>query len=456
MNLLVTNTRNAQAYAIIRSLRPYAKKIVATMYGPNRAVARLSHAANSRYVDKRYFVPSPIEDWRSGRIQRENTEREEEYIQAVLRICEQEAIDVIFPSWDPHVYVFSKNKDWFKQRSILLPIPDYEAVIGAIDKYRMIKTGEQVGFPCPRTFAVEEEDQLETAGDRLDYPGVVKPRVSSGSRGFYLVRNRAELMERARSIQKTHGWPLIQEYIPGSTLNRFANVWVVLDQNFDLKASAVYRKLRNIFRDASSLATAWESFRDDGLVDRATKLCRALKLNGVVLIQTKQDSRDGLHKLVEVNPRIGYLSWIPFALGMDIPLLALKVARGEEFEAIHQREERTVFITPIPDMAAFGAYLIELFAARFLGYRPVDPEDSPPPLAEVLKSYKETYACPAKVFDPYFADFFHDPWVSLTWWAAFGVFNLTTKLRQVSPFPRRAKSCRKAKTIHESPRHQYP
>jgi hypothetical protein len=26
MNLLVTNTRNAQAYAIIRALRPYAKK----------------------------------------------------------------------------------------------------------------------------------------------------------------------------------------------------------------------------------------------------------------------------------------------------------------------------------------------------------------------------------------------------------------------------------------------
>lgn len=28
MNLLVTNTRNAQAYAIIQALRPYAQKIV--------------------------------------------------------------------------------------------------------------------------------------------------------------------------------------------------------------------------------------------------------------------------------------------------------------------------------------------------------------------------------------------------------------------------------------------
>src|SRR5262245_53619291 len=106
MNLLVTNTRNAQAYAIIRALRPHSEKIVVTMYGKNRLLARLSHAANSLLVDKRYYVPSPVEDWRTGRIQRENTEREETYIRAVERICEKEKIDTIFPSFDPQVYVF--------------------------------------------------------------------------------------------------------------------------------------------------------------------------------------------------------------------------------------------------------------------------------------------------------------------------------------------------------------
>ncbi len=66
MNLLVTNTRNAQAYAIIRALRPYSQKIVVTMYGKNRLVARLSLVADSRLVDKRYYVPSPVEDWRTA------------------------------------------------------------------------------------------------------------------------------------------------------------------------------------------------------------------------------------------------------------------------------------------------------------------------------------------------------------------------------------------------------
>jgi hypothetical protein len=129
MNLLVTNTRNAQAYAIIRALRPYAAKIVATMEGANRMAARLSHAANSRLVDKRCYTPSPATDWRAGRVQKENTESEEAYVRAVMRICEEEKIDTIFPSFDPHVYVFSKNKERFEKLAVLIPVPDYETVI---------------------------------------------------------------------------------------------------------------------------------------------------------------------------------------------------------------------------------------------------------------------------------------------------------------------------------------
>jgi hypothetical protein len=108
VNLLVTNSRHSQAYTIIRALRPYARKIVATMYGENRLVARLSPAANLRHVYRRYYVPSPAADWRAGRVGREGTEREEAYVQTLLAICESEEIDTIFPSWDPKVHVSAK------------------------------------------------------------------------------------------------------------------------------------------------------------------------------------------------------------------------------------------------------------------------------------------------------------------------------------------------------------
>jgi len=104
MNLLVTNTQCAQAYSIIRELREHAAKIVATMNGKHWIQARTAHAANSRYVDKRYHVPSPEDDWLAGNIQPENTEKEEAYVQRIEQICRIEKIDTIFPSYDPRQY----------------------------------------------------------------------------------------------------------------------------------------------------------------------------------------------------------------------------------------------------------------------------------------------------------------------------------------------------------------
>src|SRR5712692_6082780 len=114
MRLLVTNTHSAPAYSIIRALRPYATGVVATMEGKHRWAARTSHAANSRLVDQRYYVPRADLDWRAGIIQKENTEREEAYVQRILEICRLERIDTIFPSHDPLVYVFAKNRDRFE------------------------------------------------------------------------------------------------------------------------------------------------------------------------------------------------------------------------------------------------------------------------------------------------------------------------------------------------------
>ena len=210
MNLLVTNTRTTQAFHITRALRPYAQKIVVTMYGTNRLVARLSHAANSRLVDKRYYVPSPVEDWQAGNIQKQNTEREEAYIQAVLRICEEEKIDTIFPSYDPQVYVFSKNKERFERMGVVIPIPDYETVITPLDKYRTILAAQEVGFPL-----------------------VIKPRFTSASWGIEMVDDFSGLSEKTRLIEENHSMPMIQEHIPGKEKRHFN---LMLDKKGELKA----------------------------------------------------------------------------------------------------------------------------------------------------------------------------------------------------------------------------
>ena len=145
MNLLVINTRHAQAFSIIKALRPHARNIVVTIYGRNRLIARLSHAANSRMVDKWHYVPSPLDDWHKGHLSPENTPREEAYIRALLDVCETEQIDTLFPSYDPHVYVCAKNKTRFESKGVLVVAPDYESVVTPLDKYRMVLAAPRGG-----------------------------------------------------------------------------------------------------------------------------------------------------------------------------------------------------------------------------------------------------------------------------------------------------------------------
>ena len=333
MNLLVTNTRNPQAYAIIRALRPHSNKIVVTMYGTNRLVARLSHAANSRLVDKRYYVPSPVEDWRAGRIQKENTEREEAYIQAVLRVCEEEKIDTIFPSFDPQVYVFSKNKERFEKMGVQIPVPDYEVVVTPLDKYRTIQAARKIDFPCPRTYLPESTDELKRIAEEVGFPLVVKPRFTAAGRGTEFVTDFSMLLETVLFLKEKHGMPIVQEYIPGG---RGEDYYLVLDKIGDLKVAFCDWNLRNFFRLNSNLPAVTETTALHSYIAQATSLVQALGWWGGVQVETKVDQRDGIPKLMEINPRLGRRLWRRTELGINEPLMCVKIAKGEEVEAVKE------------------------------------------------------------------------------------------------------------------------
>jgi len=115
VNLLVTNRRNAQAYAIIQALRPHADKIVVTIVWGDPAVSAPLACGELAAGGRALLCPLR----RGGLAGGEHREGEHGagggHIQAVLRICEVEKIDTIFPSWDPKVYVFSKNKARFEK-----------------------------------------------------------------------------------------------------------------------------------------------------------------------------------------------------------------------------------------------------------------------------------------------------------------------------------------------------
>jgi predicted ATP-grasp superfamily ATP-dependent carboligase len=366
-------------------------------------------------VDKRCYTPSPAKDWRAGRVQKENSKGEEAYIQAILEICEKEHIETIFPSFDPHVYVFSKNKDRFQKRGILIPVPDYETVITPLDKYRTIKAAEAAGFPCPRTYLLESEDQVQRIALQLGFPLVIKPRFTAGGRGTAVVRDMSELLDKIRPIIETQGMPLMQEYIPG---NQQENIHIVVDR--DGEAKFLYQKKFHRLFYHRTFTLYRESIPPTPYGLLCGRFLQNLGWWGAGLVELKFDQRDHTPKLMEVNPRFGSGILDSVAVGMNAPWICLRVACAEKVET-SKDYPAAIYLHPVEDSLVFGLQFLNLLICQFCyvirSKVPIVSVNSPTSLNELIKPYRYAYfSRNKKVLDPITNLLFQDPVVSIILW----------------------------------------
>lgn len=425
MKLLVTNTQSGQTYSIIRALRPYATKIVVTMDGKHRFAARTSHSANSRLVDRRYYVPTAEGDWRAGIIQKENTAQEEIYVQRILEICRLENIDTIFPSYDPLIYIFAKNLQRFTALGILVPVPSYDTLLTPLDKYETIRAGEKVGFPVPRTYVPESDADVVRITGEIKPPWLVKPRFTAGSKGMSFFTDAARLREEIERVHDPRSMPMIQEYIPGPQKQNFYLV-AAHGEIKTIFCPRVTRHSDRLYRDHSAAA---ESASSHFLLPIIKQLVRDLKWCGPLTIQAKVDIRDGKPKLTEMNPRLGVHLWYRTELGCNEPMMCLKIARGEEVPEFRDFPEGTLLLEPLEDVLRFGCQFLDLFLYRFRtqlrGMKTLDPYNVPLCLVNLVQAYAGDYFGPKKrAFSPHFRYLLDDPFPCMLWWYAYAGFSL--------------------------------
>ena len=147
---------------------------------------------------------------------------------------------------------------------------------------------------------------------------------------------------------------------------------------------------------------------------QAAELGRKIGWWGTMVVQVKIDSRDGVPKLMEINPRMGNGLWWRVAVGMNEPLMCIKIAKGEEVEAVKDYPAGTILIHPVEDVLGLGIKLVDLLVYKFRvnlrGRKPIDPLNHPPSVEELMRSYKKTYFNrKKKVYDFYFSRLFQRP-----------------------------------------------
>jgi predicted ATP-grasp superfamily ATP-dependent carboligase len=194
------------------------------------------------------------------------------------------------------------------------------------DKLLTMRACAQLGLPHPRTFdaaAADVEAAVRAAG--LQVPLVVKPRLGYGAMGFRRVDRWDELQPTIRAVSERFGPSLVQEYIPQDDLQYKAEL--VVDAAGAVKSCVVFSKIRWFPLQGGSSTLNATVLRPD-IDATCVSLLQGLGWRGYADVDLIQDPRDGIAKVMEINPRITGSVRICFDAGVDFARQVVEDARG--------------------------------------------------------------------------------------------------------------------------------
>jgi D-aspartate ligase len=232
---------------------------------------------------------------------------------------------VALPTHDDDLETIARNRDALE---LLCPFPGWDVLGAAQDKREQVEAAQRAGVSVPQI------------GADAPLPVLVKPARAPGFRRRFGVKAfRCETpQEREAALERAHEFePFVQEWIPGGddTLYTLGSY-----RSADGTALGLFsgRKLRQTPRTLGTARVAEAVWVDD-VVDQGLAVLGELGLWGVSQVEFKRDARDGMYKLIEVNPRLWEWHGLAAACGVDLPLIAYRDAIGEHVEPTRMTRE---------------------------------------------------------------------------------------------------------------------
>jgi predicted ATP-grasp superfamily ATP-dependent carboligase len=273
----------------------------------------------------------------------------------MIKEIKKNQYECLYPMEEETLLLLAQHQSEISRYTYLL-IPDAQKIEFVRDKGNLLRFAEAHGIPIPKTLydpptpepckvqgfgpvpnvvqdspASNVVQGLASQLDSIPIPAVIKPRISSGSFGIAYVKKREDLIPLYQKIHVRYPFPVIQERIPdgGGTFGFSA----LLDHASRVKAAFVHKKLR-MYPVQGGPSTLREGVDHPQIMELGLSLLRALKWVGVAMAEFKVDPRDGIPKLMEINPRFWGSLHLAIISGVDFPYLILKMARGDPFDPV--------------------------------------------------------------------------------------------------------------------------
>lgn len=251
----------------------------------------------------------------------------EAYFKAVCDALKKTGAKVLLPGHED-VGIFAKCKDDLPP-DVRLVIPDKEAYDLAEDKYAILELARKTGCPTPTTFEITEISGLEPLADSLDWPVVIKTRIGNSAKGVRIAHNEQELFVKFTELIDTYKlkkerWPIIQEFLPGEA----AGVCLLYDHS---KCITTFAEKYLYCKEPAKFGTSIlrQPYDNPDLIAQAVAVMDRLNWHGMAHLDFIAD-KDGVFKLIEVNPRLWGALALSFYAGVDFSYLWYLTALGED------------------------------------------------------------------------------------------------------------------------------
>lgn len=232
------------------------------------------------------------------------------YITRLFEIVEKHKIEILMPSSGYDIYQYSENKEKLLKLGALPVVSDKKTMERCRDKMQTFSYLSKK-FDLPFTTL----DYKRTSR----FPIIAKPRYGKGSKGIVKIDNEKEL----KYVQIKKDNLIFQEYLPGTEYT--------IDVLSDLDCEPIIAVPRIRLETKAGISTMGKIVKDENISDTCKSIAKYLKIRGPCCIQMKE-SKEGILKIVEVNPRLGGGTFFTTLAGANFPAMILDMVYGKKLK----------------------------------------------------------------------------------------------------------------------------
>ncbi|KIL45821.1 ATP-grasp domain-containing protein [Jeotgalibacillus soli] len=225
---------------------------------------------------------------------------------------------VLYAGADDYVVFISKNREKLSHHYLFL-FPDHSLIETVLDKNKTYDLAIKHHIPCPKTYKIENEEQLNETISLLEFPCILKPvfghefRKNVNTKAIRI--QNAEELKNKYPYYREYGQLIIQEIIPGDN-QAFYKVATFYDDNMKLLALFSLQK-NHQFPAEFGTGAHIVSKQVPELIELCVPFLKDIHLKGIGMAEFKKDPRDGIYKFIEINPRFWLTHSLTGAAGID-------------------------------------------------------------------------------------------------------------------------------------------